>query len=597
MRSLAAISAFFHLLLYEASDIMTETRNLHSKICYFFHSLPLWQTMLCFVLLLLTALSSIKLVFLGLGIDEEYSVAMSYRMLIGDRMLLEMWEPHQTSGFVNAFLIRLFLVITGSTEYLVIYLRLCGIAIQAFISLLLFNTLRRIYNLKGAFICALFFFNTLPKWIPSPEFANMLVWWSVLAYICFLRYYLSEKARDIYLIAAGLALSALVLVYPSCILAVPVVCISMIRLRRRSLPRELLLVWGTCLATGSIYLGYFLIRMTPEEFFFGLRQMMSDGSHSADLPSRLHAYMMECISLLPHAAIVLILAGLTCLILRNFRNLKDFLSLLLLFSLLEQLAVWVMPFLSMQTPLLYFYFLYLCGVLAFFFGRKASCEDIPASIQIQAWFGLAFGGAVWLSSLLITNTTISATGSYLICGLIGSLLLVQSDLQSSRHHSRYLYQAAFVCLLGATLFARGWLVYENNGIKANALFVKQKALYGPARGIYCRYTDGYQYNLCAELMNEYVNPGECVLYIGVHPLRYMLGNVRISNYSTISTPTFDHRLLSYWELFPDKYPDVVIVDSGKDFPEAFKLLSLDRYSPVEQEGILLYRLTEAPDLP
>ena len=55
-----------------------------------------------FFLILLSFLATVKTCFFNMNIDEEYAITLSYRILSKDRMFLEMWEPHQTSGFQTA---------------------------------------------------------------------------------------------------------------------------------------------------------------------------------------------------------------------------------------------------------------------------------------------------------------------------------------------------------------------------------------------------------------------------------------------------------------------------------------------------------------
>ena len=54
-------------------------------------------------------------------------------------MFVDIWEPHQTSGFLTAFLCWIYQRITGTTEYLVLYLRICGALIQAAVSIFLYR--------------------------------------------------------------------------------------------------------------------------------------------------------------------------------------------------------------------------------------------------------------------------------------------------------------------------------------------------------------------------------------------------------------------------------------------------------------------------
>lgn len=551
-------------------------------------------------LIILSLLATIKMFFFGLNIDEEYAVTMSFRMVTGDRMFLDMWEPHQTSGFISALLIRIFIAVTGGTEYLILYLRACGAIIQAGISIFLYRTAKQYFSPDASFIAAIFFYNTLPKWIQVPEFANGLIWFSTLAFLCFLHYYNASHQHKRWLIGGGVCLSGLVLCYPSCILAVPVIFVGMWVLNRKTFIKDAGIVLITCLVLATLYIGYFLSNMSFSEFLYGLQQMMTDGSHSASLWERLAAYGNELIRLLPHVVLIMLISALLLFILRNvFSNILSIsgkLTFTLVFicvALAEQVIIWLSGSVYLHYPLIYFYIIYFIGVSFYIgFSRKSS-NTINFKIKVLIWMGSIWGGAVWLTALLITNTTLSVTGSYLMTGLISTILLLGELLHDERekYSSAPLRALVFftsLCLLGATLFVKGYMVCENEGRKATMLYVKQKALSGPAKNIYCRYSDGYSYNNFAALTTKYLQDGDCVLYVGEHSLYYLLGNHKISTYSTISTPTFDERLLDYWEQYPERYPDVVVCDTkGKELEQVKKILPLGK-AIVEKEGIQIY---------
>lgn len=536
------------------------------------------------IILILSLLATIKICILGLGIDEEYAVTMAYRMVTEDRMLLEMWEPHQTSGFLTAFLTGIFVQVTGSTEYLIIYLRLTGAVIQALISLFLYRTLRRNFPEEAAFVVAIFFYNTLPKWIQTPEFANMLVWFSTLSFACFLRYYMRydvapkkrkrKKAKSgnskLWLVAAGFSLSAMVLSYPSGILAIPVILLGMWQLRNHgtatekkrgiAVTPEICTVLGTCGVLGIGYLVSFLKNMTVEEFIYGLGQMMTDGSHQLTVTERVLAYGQELLKLLGFVAVAALSALVILVICRTLRNMRSFLLLTLIFSLIGQVVYWLGDSRYLQEPLIYFHLLFLAGILMYRYGRQK--EVVCADRKALFWFGSVAGVSVWLSALVITNTTISVTGSYLMPGLISGILFLWEDVKA--WGQKYLLRGLVICLLGTTLFAKGYLVCSTEGLKDNVTLVRQKALFGPAKGIYCRYIDGYAYNIMAELLAEYTTEKCPVLYVGEHSLYYMLGSQTISNFSTISTPTFDERLGTYWDRYPERVPELVVCDVAEE---------------------------------
>lgn len=556
------------------------------------------------IFILLSLLATIKMCFFGINIDEEYAITMSYRLATGDSMFLTMWEPHQTSGFISAFFIRIFIAFTGGTEYLVIYLRVIGALIQTGISVFLYRTGKLIFTQNAAFVAAIFFYNTLPKWIQVPEFTNLLIYFSLLAFLFLLKYYHSPKHNKLWLVGAGISLSGLVLSYPSCILAIPIYLLGMFMIHKKNFLKDIAVLLGTCIILASGYLIYFLSKMPFSELLYGLQQMMTDGSHSQSPWERLLIYGKEFLSLLPHVAGILLITLVITYFYKKFIGERKNASTFVVFSLIaitlcltEQLIIWLGDSTYIHSPLLYFYFLYFIGI-AFYFQKETKqieCKDQKELIKTVFWLGSITGGAVWLAALLITNTTISVTGSYLMTGLITTIWLVGDKVEQNAPKtltvSRALFSLATLGLLGTTLFAKGFLMCENEGFKGTMFVVKQKALYGPAKGIYCRYTNGYEYNNYAELVAEYLEVGENVLYIGQHSLYYLLGDVNISTYSTISTPTFDERLLEYWEKYPDKYPKIVVCYSWEPIDHIKELINVEESSIAEKEGIAIYRVT------
>ena len=72
---------------------------------------------------------TVKSLFIGADMDEGYGIMAGYRLAMGDRLLLEMWEPHQTSAIFTAVFIKLFMMMTGG-----ISLRASGLAPERFIA-------------------------------------------------------------------------------------------------------------------------------------------------------------------------------------------------------------------------------------------------------------------------------------------------------------------------------------------------------------------------------------------------------------------------------------------------------------------------------
>lgn len=99
----------------------------------------LWK----YLLLAASIVATVKIIFFGFDIDEQYAVSMAYRLVQGDRMFLEMWEPHQTSAFFSAAFLWLYMQLFHTLKYSVLFLRIVGVVTQLLISILTYRTFRK----------------------------------------------------------------------------------------------------------------------------------------------------------------------------------------------------------------------------------------------------------------------------------------------------------------------------------------------------------------------------------------------------------------------------------------------------------------------
>ena len=93
----------------------------------------------------------IKRIFTDFDIDCEYAIALSYRMARGDKMIVQMWEPHQTSAFLNAIFIKIYLFLTGTVTGIALYLNIMGTLAKAGVAIVFYRTFRKICDHKILF--------------------------------------------------------------------------------------------------------------------------------------------------------------------------------------------------------------------------------------------------------------------------------------------------------------------------------------------------------------------------------------------------------------------------------------------------------------
>ena len=88
---------------------------------------------------------------------------------------------------------------------------------------------------------------------------------------------------------------------------------------------------------------------------------------------------------------------------------------------------------------------------------------------------------------------------------------------------------------------------------------------GPAAGIISNYMIPYVYNCDYEDWQQYMQHGDKVLIVvdqvnNLSTIQYLFKDVEISHFSIVNPTAYDERLLEYWELFPEKAPNVILVD-------------------------------------
>ena len=230
------------------------------------------------ILWIIAVLVSIKTIFTDFGADNAYTMAMSYRHLSGDRMFLEMWEPHQTSIFFTDALMWVYGLIVPSFTGVAIYLQVCGTAFFAVIAYFLFKEVRELAGEVPAHFATIFFLIFRAKQTVFPEFSNLQIGFATLVFLCLLSFFKEQKKYS-RLIFAALFLCLEVLSYPSCVTAY-VAAVILICLYTDKKLKNVLIFTATTAAVGVVYVLYFALRIGPKLFVECLTGMLASDSHT-----------------------------------------------------------------------------------------------------------------------------------------------------------------------------------------------------------------------------------------------------------------------------------------------------------------------------
>lgn len=511
-----------------------------------------------------TVLAACKCVFVSLQMDEGYAVTMSCRMLKGDKMFTEIWDPHQTSAFLIEFLSWLFLKLFHTTTGVVIWIRLWGTIIHAMVAGCVYRMLKNYISRENSFYLAVLYFNLLPKGYIMPEFSNMLVWSATLLLV-----ELQCGDRKKYLpfgVEAGIWASVMVLSYPSAILCVPYV---LWRLWKKGGKRAAWLFAGVCLTAGACYLAYLLSYMSPAQLYENIQLMLKgNGGHTqTGIGERLEVYGKDILRELLLIGIYGTATVLCVLVLRKRKETgKAFagtagdericqgIYLLLTIAPLSQILHWLLMLWKYEWSYLYGAYFIVFGFILWI-GRRLETEE-----KDMAYHWMIGSGLLLVSVLLLTNLTVFTSVRYLFPGVVAELavLLSYSERKAPVAYGRYARRMLLLCCFAA-VFVKGWEYRDNEGRMKNITVVRGMISEGPARGIFTEYMQSYmQESLYAE-MQQKVKEGDRVLLLEMNALGYLYRDVEVASYTTICDPRYNEVLLDYFERNPKKYPDIVIV--------------------------------------
>lgn len=245
---------------------------------------------------------TLKRIFIGCDIDDIYSFAEAYRLAKGDLFFRDIWEAQMTSAIIQSMLVKLWMFMTGTTTGVIIFVRVVSTIWLVFLTFFTYKTLTIIISNKKLCLslsCLVYLYST--KKMIVPDYGNFQTWLPILLVLFFIRYYYKDTCRY-YLVLSGLALSVLVLAYPTYIILTIAYAAGIIYMgkeiknpRCQAVVRELL-IWGsTCFVCGSLFIAYLLCHMTVVELIENIRCMMAASGYSISGGEKWAVYVQQFI--------------------------------------------------------------------------------------------------------------------------------------------------------------------------------------------------------------------------------------------------------------------------------------------------------------
>lgn len=527
-----------------------------------------WIQRCVYLLLMVSVLVNLKSIFTDFDNDLEYAVGMSYRMLKGDQMFAQMWEPHQTSAFLLTFFMGLYLAVTKTTVGVVLFLQIIGVLLQGILAIVNYKALKKRIDPTIVMLMSIFLFTVHPKGTVMPEFSNMQIGFSVLLLLCLIGYLEDQKKKRL-LLASSVCLCLEILSYPSCIIVYFAVVIALFLYSNNRL-KDILLFSLLCFLQGMCYVLYFVWRIGFSTLLTSIPYILKSDSYH-DLSSIVRKgyflffgqgilWMLVCF-------LVAVAAGYV------WRHLSggDIKSKV-------AMAFGILVFLSdialamLQKGNLYYgeRAIYLIVYLVVICAGTAGVKYCSAQEKRIYLIGILLSIGSFFAVCIFTNLDLLSIVGYLTVGTMISFLPLGKWLERNMPFAERTYRVMVLLLFCVMVaFQRGYITRVMNiyAIPVTELTdpkLRGMVREGPAAGIITNYMGAVSTRCDVEDFEIYINSGDRLFIVwagmNVNALMYMYQDVTICTPSTICTPTYNETLLDYWGENPDRIPNVVAVE-------------------------------------
>lgn len=528
-------------------------------------------------LALLSIGGAVTKALVGFDIDEGYAISMPQRLLGGDRMLLDMWEVHQTSSFLPAFFLWVFEKITGGVEYAALYLRIVASVLHLLMTGVVWKGMKHV-ELKWRFLLCLLYFNFLPKWMLSLDFSMQQLWFITLVMYCLYREAQTRRAR--WAFAAGLALACAVLAYPAMALLYPFVLICVCRGEKRKAGLyKCGAVTVGCALLAVLFFAYLLSYMKFSDLIESVPLVFMDGTHQFTMAVKLMAYVRQWCNvgrqILILAAPAAVLTALITTVWRAKAGRREAMD-----RTMSVCALFLLVWMAVTSALVVFAnavgvsmgpFHFQVRYLFFFASSFVLCLTRKSEQEDLFYIVFVLNLVSFISILLFSNVGPDASSSYLVSGVMGGFMLLHKcfsgrpavEVQKGSGQLRFdadqitwLVCAFFVVSL---IFCKGYYVRVTEYAPSTICEPREQVTQGALKGLFLLPADRDRYEMAHEAIAHATEDGETLLFLGTEGILNLSARGAFVSPSTISTPAFNEQWTLYFTMYPEKIPDVIVV--------------------------------------
>lgn len=494
--------------------------------------------------------------------DEAFQILESYRLYRGDVPILDNWNVIFLHGMVTFPVISLYLLLTGTTTGLFLFVRIVTFILKTVLLLYGIKKLKCFSSENSVFYALLIFFIFSPFNINFYSYQQAAIFSGVYYLIVILK----EKRNALDYLLLGLIYALNILSQPFMVISYPFILIFMLAeiIRNKNERFKKCIKWahvGIILAV-IYFLIFFAGRIRISELMENLPYLFNSSDHSYE------------------GSPLMVMAG------NVFKNIKDILLMNKFVTIINAICIMAFLFIPSEKKKNYYVVMHLCIVVSMVLMASTFQDGYYINTMFMPFvYYLVYGyiaaskkdkrlyvlcqclvSFIVLSVMLSTNTGIRGVSATII--LYGIVALIFWDGKSDSEIVRKANVLMPLLIVLITMAGHLLLNPESNRIAETGKIIND----GPMKGLMAssEYYDSYYaiYNNIIKL--DITN--EDTLYCGQSiPLTYLTAQCRAGIPESCTFKNDYDRLATYFNMHKNKYPTVVyyFVITKEDTESAF----------------------------
>lgn len=491
-------------------------------------------------------------VAVGVHIDEEVMVAMGYRFLQGDKFFIDNQEPQLLIAPLIGFAEKIWMIVSGSTDGIFIYMKILTYLILLAVSLYVFKVLKEYLSCKQAFFLTLVYHFYHFRYINVIDYTFIFTSASLLCILLWMNYEYS-KYKCLNVILGALSFSLMVLCFPTAAVLFPI---------------YLYLYYKKCGSYGMCILAGVCVTAAIVECI-----ILFWGHNLTDIPDLVQSMVAGS----PYAKnisdklkrINVIIIGLFAFIVSdkapklNHRLSRVIETPILKGRVYGEVISWL--FLMYGFALLF----HSTCIRLEYFNKEGYCYILLfGAIQIllykeYKWLSKLYIWGILCDSLVFFMTRYDTVFIYAFTSLFATMVILIQKIFPGRKGTRWLSSAAFALFMFIQLFSKGILMISNNNHSGDTVFNQSlmQITEGPARGSLARTADVEKQDEIYQWIIENIGKSQKVCYFGKNVLLYLMSpNIEVAVPQMFMDYSNDQVLGGYYNSRNEKIPDIVILD-------------------------------------